>query len=143
MNARPAIPCVNCRSAKVKCDRKYPCQRCIARKTACTPVLPRSYYHGRDFNSLVLPKPSKLLPTTGSGSEDILISQFTDCTPEHAGLQMMIRHFLSLGVRRRSTMLMAKAFDLASRMKIPMDDIFCDERMQGVMGLMRVPKSLQ
>jgi hypothetical protein len=130
-----AATCQQCRTAKVKCDMELPCGRCVRLGKACTPTGPSR--RGKKRKEPAAAAASRA--AEGVEPDDDAASRLRDVCVEmvdgtkvagsplleglHPGLFLMALEWIGIALRKRSTKLLAKAFDLCSKANLPLDKV--------------------
>eukprot|EP00038_Savillea_parva_P013979 m.9753 g.9753 ORF g.9753 m.9753 type:complete len:533 (-) comp2671_c0_seq2:285-1883(-) len=138
--------CIACRSSKVKCDLNTPCGRCSRLDIVCEPTPPsRRGLPGQRQRKRRKVQANNTVESYVAGprvasDEHILVTSSTEgllpcpknpsCQP-HAGLLQLAQSWISIGSSRRSCELISKAFALAARGNISLDDLL-DAQGDGV-----------
>jgi hypothetical protein len=153
--------CVNCRKSKTRCVGGYPCTRCTKRRLPCVPT--ESNFGKRKRKAVTTKKRKREnqqeTPTESFISNDAItnVKWSGRLDPKkHFGLNYLVRHWFSLAIRRRSTYLISRAFNLANQMGLSMDEMILPninskvsnneraaERMARTTQLLLKKKSLQ
>ena len=140
--------CVRCYKGHYKCDRNIPCGRCVKRGEKCEP---------REDARVVSRMTDKIKKTkrkrvtedlrNGEGCEQKVLDEVTkkhkiEDSKNHAGLMFLIRDWVSVGVRRGSSALFAKAWTTANKAGLNMFDVLGTPEMSHVPGLTSIPKKI-
>mmetsp|Transcript_21365 Transcript_21365/g.35337 ORF Transcript_21365/g.35337 Transcript_21365/m.35337 type:complete len:367 (-) Transcript_21365:97-1197(-) len=132
------MACRECHLAKTKCDNKSnPCVRCAKLSLKCVRHMSRQG-HGRKERRRRSPgkteeqqqldakkKAATAAPIVRL--EDDVAKRTCKLAPGHYGLNSLIRTWIGYAITRRSTSLMTRAFALANKCGISMDQILCGD----------------
>ena len=151
--------CIECHTTKVKCDKVFPCSRCVRLGVDCVPHESnqgrgkrRSFRRGSPKGDGGNSKGGKQAAPSPSGEEtgegrrgsdhpglsgfrpEENIARYAGASslrPDHHGLSWLVRGWVSFAFRRRSFSLLTKAAGLATKAGISMDAILCGEAKDG------------
>ena len=126
------MACVACHKSKVKCDKIFPCSRCIRRGIVCRPhVSQQGKTIVQTKEGTDRPKKRAAVDSTMVLEHDLVNNSVGIKAPEgtiyHYGLNHMARLWYSLAIRRRSFRLQEMACRLANQVGFSMDQILCGE----------------
>ena len=137
--------CKACRLAKVKCDMHLPCSRCVRLGMACVPTAPSRRGKKR--------KAASAAAAGGGGTDETIrhwaagpydgaaqihdsvvqtVAGFRAVGVESAaasaaqsneGIISLIRDWIAIGLRKRSSKLLAKAFNLCTSAGVPLETV--------------------
>jgi Fungal Zn(2)-Cys(6) binuclear cluster domain len=125
------MACTECRAAKVKCDKCYPCKRCQRLGRDCIPheskqgqnPLRKKRRHGekehhKEWNTC--------LDGTSERVIESAVVESNILQQDHYGLQSLVRHWIALSITRRSFKLWSRAGSIAAKCGMDMDTILCE-----------------
>lgn len=130
------VVCEACRAAKVKCDRKTPCSRCVRLMLTCTPTPPskrgrkrRAAFPGCEdavLNAIVKKNKASGSKKQKKSREKGKNDGAAASTNVRLGVLFLCRTWLSFAFRRRDISMFGKIAKLATSTGTSMDDIFVD-----------------
>ena len=149
------MACRGCHTAKVKCSKTSPCVRCVRLDIDCVPHASRQGQGKKrkasNSSSLLSEKHHKVtVDTTDEDSipedssnlvfERGVLCRSTRLGPQHYGLHLILRQWISIAFTRRSFGLLAKAAALAKKTGILMDEIISGENMPPTWASTPIPR---
>lgn len=147
---RSSRTCASCRMSKVRCVGGYPCERCISRKTPCVPSTKKSGKQTNKRRRVAVPegasasssltaaagknkKRSKITAGkrralgdafgVGTGRIEDAMARSVANSDACIGVRFLVRHWYGLATARRSVYLLSKAFGLADRLGMTLDEM--------------------
>ena len=139
------MSCTECHAAKVKCDKVFPCSRCVrlGKADTCRPHVSRQGQRKKQTSSssssssLISSPPPPPPPTSAivqseadALQTEISLSSSVANSSQHYGIQYLVRSWMSIAFRRRSMALLSRAAEMAQKCGISMDQLLCEHPEQ-------------